>query len=116
MTSNLKKFLILVCTLMISCAVVAEPIWIDVRTAEEFTTDHIKGDANVPLASIKADELATKYGKDAELMLYCKSGNRAGQAKALLEAAGFTKVTNAGGITDVRKLRQLAESSASPAK
>jgi len=116
MTRTLNKFLLVLFTAMISCAVMAEPIWIDVRTAEEFTTDHIKGDANVPLASIKADELATKYGKDAELMLYCKSGNRAGQAKAMLDAAGFTRVTNAGGITDVRKLRKLAESNASPAK
>lgn len=97
-----------------SLQVFAEKIWIDVRTAEEYTADHIQGDTNIPLATIKPEEVAAKYGKDAELMLYCRSGNRSGQAKQLLEAAGFTKITNAGGIGDVRKLRNLAEANASP--
>jgi phage shock protein E len=94
-----------------------EPVWIDVRTIEEFNTDHIDGDANIPLAEISAAKLIAEYGKDAELMLYCRSGNRAGQARQLLEDAGFTKVTNAGGIDDVRTLRGLkiaAQSSPSP--
>jgi phage shock protein E len=94
----------------------AEKVWIDVRTPEEYQADHINGDANIPLQSLKPEELAAKYGKDAELMLYCRSGNRAGQAKQLLETAGFTKVTNAGSIGDVRQLRKLAEGNASPTR
>jgi len=116
MTNLIRKFVLLCFALTLSCSAMAAQVWIDVRTAEEFSTDHIKGDTNIPLATIKAEELATKYGKDTELMLYCHTGNRAGKAKALLDAAGFTKVTNAGGIEDVRKLRKLAESSASPAQ
>ena len=85
----------------------ADPVWIDVRTIEEFGTDHIEGDANIPLAELTAAKLTARFGKDAELMLYCRSGNRAGQAKELLEAAGFTSVTNAGGIDDVRIQRGL---------
>ena len=103
-------------TLVMSCSALAEKVWIDVRTTEEFTTDHIKGDANIPLATINADELAKKYGKDAELVLYCRSGKRAGEAKALLDAAGFSKVSNAGGIADVRKLRNIAEDNSSKAQ
>jgi phage shock protein E len=87
--------------------VMADPVWIDVRTIEEYTADHIEGDANIPLAEIDVDALAATYGKDAELMLYCRSGNRAGQAKSLLEAAGFSNVTNAGGISDVREVREV---------
>lgn len=94
----------------------SKQVWIDVRTVEEYSTDHIEGDANVPLATIDVDKLAAEYGKDAEIMLYCRSGNRAGQAKTLLEQAGFTHVTNAGGIGDVRKLRDLADASNSPAQ
>lgn len=89
------------------CQAMAEPVWIDVRTIEEYTADHIEGDANIPLAEIDVEALAATYGKDAELMLYCRSGNRAGQALTLLEAAGFSNVTNAGGITDVRELRDI---------
>lgn len=94
-----------------------DPVWIDVRTIEEFRTDHVEGDANIPLAELTAAKLTAQYGKDAELMLYCRSGNRAGQAKELLDAAGFTSVTNAGGIDDVRILRGLklaAKNSPSP--
>lgn len=90
-----------------------KPVWIDVRTTEEYSTNHIDGDANIPLATIDTEKLAAQYGKDAEIMLYCRSGNRAGQAKTLLEQAGFTHITNAGGIDDVRKLRELAETSSS---
>lgn len=89
----------------------ADPVWIDVRTVEEYSANHIDGDANIPLAAIDAQALAAQYGKDAELMLYCRSGNRAGQAQELLKAAGFTNVTNAGGIDEVRTLRGLAAQS-----
>jgi phage shock protein E len=85
----------------------ADPIWIDVRTVEESREDNIDGDANIPLAELTAANLTARYGKDAELMLYCRSGNRAGQAKELLDAAGFTNVTNAGSIDDARNLRGL---------
>jgi phage shock protein E len=94
--------------LLCAQAAYAEPVWIDVRSAEEYASDHIDGDANVPLAEIDAQALADKYGKDAELMLYCRSGNRAGQALEILKSAGFSKVSNAGGIADVRTLRGLA--------
>lgn len=110
---NLLKHAVLLFALLATRFVLAEQVWIDVRSIEEYSTDHIEGDANIPLATIDAAALAAKYGKDAELMLYCRSGNRAGQAKQLLETAGFTKVTNAGGITDVRKLRELATPDAS---
>lgn len=93
----------------------AEPVWIDVRTVEEYAGDHIAGDANIPLAELDAAQLATSYASDAEIMLYCRSGNRAAQAKELLEAAGFTNVVNAGGITDVRALREIAAGNASGA-
>lgn len=85
----------------------ADPIWIDVRGAEEFGKDHIDGDVHIPLAELTAEKLTAQYGKDAEFMLYCRSGNRAGQAKELLDAAGFTSVTNAGSINDARTLRGL---------
>ena len=114
--SILKSLVLSLLLLTTTAFAQSQPVWIDVRTVEEFSTDHIEGDANIPLASSDVEKLAAEYGKDAEIMLYCRSGNRAGQAKALLEQAGFTHITNAGGITDVRKLRDLADSSNSPAQ
>ena len=100
-----------------ACSSVADndtaSVWIDVRTTEEYSSDHINGDTNIPLATIDTDLLATQYGKDAEINLYCRSGNRAGQAMAILQEAGFTNVNNVGGIDDVRELRDISQSSES---
>lgn len=105
MKNTLVKYLSLMVLLCGFQTVFADPVWIDVRTVEEFNSDHIDGDINIPLAELDANKLAARFGKDAELMVYCRSGNRAGQAKTALDAAGFTKVQNAGGIGDVRNLR-----------
>jgi phage shock protein E len=110
----LTRLLLLSSLLGFALPAAAEPIWIDVRTVEEYASDHIEGDVNVPLAALDTAALADAYGKDAELMLYCRSGNRAGQAQAILEAAGFSNVDNAGGIADVRQLRGIAEQSPAP--
>jgi phage shock protein E len=106
----MKRALIMLFTglLVYTQSALADPVWIDVRSLEEYSADHIEGDVNVPLAELDAQVLADKYGKDAEVMLYCRSGNRAGQALEILKTAGFTRVTNAGGIADVRSLRGLA--------
>jgi phage shock protein E len=113
----ITKALKILSTLLLALGVshaMADPVWIDVRTVEEYAADHIDGDANIPLAEIDVDALAATYGKDAELMLYCRSGNRAGQAKTLLEAAGFSNVSNAGGIGDVRDLRDIPLATLNP--
>jgi phage shock protein E len=93
------------CTLFTDSA--SEPVWIDVRTVAEYDEDHIDNDLNIPLGSIDIDQFSSMFDKDDEINLYCRSGNRAGQAKNILEAAGFTNVNNMGGIDAVRELRGL---------
>ena len=47
---------------------------------------------------------ATDIPKDTPIMVYCRSGNRSGQAKQALEAIGYKNVTNAGGYDALRYL------------
>lgn len=101
--------------LLLGQAVRAETVWIDVRTVEEYTADHVDGDIHIPLAELDPAALATRFPEATGFMLYCRSGNRAGQAKTLLEEAGFTNVVNAGGIDDARQMRERATSASSPA-
>lgn len=71
--------------------------FIDVRTPAEYAEGHIPGALNIPL-----DTLASRMGewpRDGLYVLYCRSGNRSGQAKAALDASGFTRVVNFGGIS-----------------
>ena len=43
-------------------------------------------------------DVATKIPKDRAVIVYCHSGARAARAAAFLDAAGYTRVYNAGGI------------------
>ena len=76
---------------------------IDVRTKEEFKEKHIKGAVNLDVNDLNKVELP-KADKDKEIYLYCKSGNRARQAKIILEKAGYKNVKNLGGLDDVLKI------------
>lgn len=113
MKKFISLFIITISISLISSLSFADPIWIDVRTVEEYNDDHIEGDANIPFVSIDIASLSSLYDKDDEINLYCRSGNRAGKTKTLLEEAGFTNVHNLGGINDVRELREIAAQNSS---
>lgn len=114
-------FLCFVSAFLVSCAsmepdlqastVSPEAVWIDVRTVQEYQDDHIDGDRNMPLQSLNADTLVSQVGLplDADIRLYCVAGVRAGRAQTIFEQAGFTNVSNAGGISDVREVRKLGQ-------
>ncbi len=55
---------------------------VDVRTQEEFISGHAKGSENIPLHELSnhIDKL-----KGQEVILVCRSGGRAAQAKSILE-------------------------------
>lgn len=113
--NKLLKITVITFVLILSaCASVRNDnaVWIDVRTVAEYNEDHIDGDLNIPLQIIDVDEFSAMFAKDEEINLYCRSGNRAGQAKQILDAAGFTNVNNMGGIDDAREIRNIAVQSA----
>jgi rhodanese-related sulfurtransferase len=71
---------------------------IDVRTPAEFSTGHLEGAVNIDW---EGTDFAAQIGQldpTGHYVLYCRSGNRAGQAKAAMEQSGFTHVDNLGGI------------------
>jgi len=49
-----------------------------------------------------ADRLEEFSGKD-HIVVFCRSGNRSGMAKAILAQAGITNVTNGGTWQDVKQ-------------
>lgn len=77
---------------------------IDVREPFENVEFNIGGTL-LPLGKIKnmeIDELEAL--KQKEVIIYCRSGNRSGQACLLLEPLGFTNVKNlVGGMLDWRE-------------
>jgi rhodanese-related sulfurtransferase len=67
---------------------------VDVRTPQEFAGGSVKGAVNIPLDKVQS-QLAKFKGKEP-IIVFCRSGNRSGQAKSVLNQNGFTKVTNGG--------------------
>jgi len=74
---------------------------IDVRTAEEWSTGHLDGAVNIDLQSADFASKIDALDHAANYVIYCRSGNRAGQAITYMEGAGFTgELMNAGGVAD----------------
>ena len=71
---------------------------VDVRTAEEFAAGHFPGAINIPHEDIIQGIEAHNVGKDQTVLLYCRSGNRSGQAEVRLQSAGFSGAKNVGGL------------------
>lgn len=74
---------------------------IDVRTVEEFNSGHFPGAVNIPVDLLEGKISSLEQYKDKSVVLYCRSGGRAGRAKKMLEANGFKNVVNAGGLKDM---------------
>ena len=73
---------------------------VDVRTAEEYASGHVPGAINVPNEGI-LDEMPVELpDKNAEILVYCRSGRRSSDASHKLVAMGYTAVYDFGGIID----------------
>jgi phage shock protein E len=79
---------------------------IDVRTADEFADRHLAMAVNLPVDELpgRLAEVDRLVGGDRTrpIVVYCAAGKRAARAKAQLEAAGYTRVVNGGGLDDLR--------------
>ena len=47
-----------------------------------------------------AADMPFPFGKDAEILVYCRSGRRSAEAAEKLRDMGFTNVSDFGGIID----------------
>lgn len=82
---------------------------LDVRTPQEYAEGHVPGAVNVPY-----DQLASRLvevPKDRDVVLYCKSGRRAGIAADVLAANGYTRLSHLEGDMNawIEKGRPIAK-------
>ncbi|MBW7870127.1 MAG: rhodanese-like domain-containing protein [Flavobacteriia bacterium] len=74
---------------------------VDVRTKAEFDGGSAAGAVNIPLDRV-ADSIA-KFKNKKQIVVFCHSGARSGQAKRILEQNGIENVLNGGGINSILK-------------
>jgi rhodanese-related sulfurtransferase len=73
---------------------------VDVRTQAEFASGHVKGSINIPLDSLQ--QYLPELQKKSHIIVFCRTGNRSGIAKSMLEASGIKNVINGGAWESVR--------------
>lgn len=84
-----------------AAAIAADPpedlVVLDVRTPEEYAEGHLEGAVLVDFYDADfADQLAA-LDPDAPYLVYCRSGNRSGQALSVMEQLGFSSVVDVDG-------------------
>lgn len=74
---------------------------IDVRTSEEWNSGHLDGAMHIDISSPDFAAQVDALDHAANYVVYCRSGNRAGQAIEYMKSAGFTgDLMNAGAVSD----------------
>ena len=79
-------------------AITHQALIVDVRTSKEFADGHYPGAINIPHETIMEGLNQLGVTADTSVILYCRSGNRSGQAEQVLREKGFTEARNAGGL------------------
>jgi phage shock protein E len=77
---------------------------IDVRTLKEWNQGHLASAQHIPLQDIAKQSTTLFPEKGQKIYLYCRSGNRSGKAKTILQQLGYRNVVNAGGLNAASKL------------
>lgn len=74
---------------------------IDVRTEEEWASGHLKGAIRIGIADSNFKEQLEQLDKSADYYIYCRSGNRAGQAIDIMRELGFSgELVNGGSVAN----------------
>lgn len=93
-------------------------VYLDVRTVEEFSSGHVPGAINIPIAERNPatgemtpnprflDAVRTHLRPDAPIIAGCRSGGRSARAAQLMAQSGYANVVNlAGGFLGATDLK-----------
>lgn len=74
-----------------------KPLLIDVRSLKEYQQGHIAGAINIPHGEIGKQINTLGLDKTQAIVLYCRSGYRAGKAAKALKQQGFATLSHLDG-------------------
>ncbi len=73
---------------------------LDVRTPEEFSSEHIEGATLIPVQKLSENLSKLDNAKEKKIIVYCHSGTRSVAASRILVKNGFTPLNVTGGISE----------------
>lgn len=80
--------------------VAEDTVIVDVRTPQEFVGGHLEDAINIDVQNPNFETVISELDPDAEYLVYCRSGNRSGQAIQIMKQLGFSNVTNIGSVQE----------------
>lgn len=75
---------------------------LDVRSPGEFAEGHLKGAVNVPVDELEATLPSLPTDRNRDLAVYCRNGLCSARARSVLLKAGFAKVEDLGGLSNLK--------------
>lgn len=81
-----------------------DAVIIDVRSEGEWNQGHLSRAQRVNWDEISNEITKIAPDKNEKIILYCRSGNRAGKAMKALANMGYKDLTNAGGLESAKNL------------
>ena len=81
-----------------------DTIIIDVRTPAEFATGYLEGALNIDVQSPDFAAQISQLDPNATYFVYCRSGNRSGQAISQMTNMGFGDMINGGSVQEATNL------------
>jgi len=75
----------------------ADLVILDVRTPEEYETARLDGALIIDFYETDFADRIAELDRDVPYLLYCRSGNRSGQTRQIMEDLGFTEVYDVDG-------------------
>ncbi len=98
-----------------ACAPATEPVGlsegtiiIDVRTPGEFASGHLDGALNIDVQSPDFQAQVSQLDPSQDYFIYCRSGNRSGQAISQMSNMGFTSMVNGGSVEEASTYSGIA--------
>ena len=81
-----------------SFEITPDAVLLDVRTPIEYDSGNIPQAINIDIMGYEFQDEVAKLDKSKTYFIYCRSGNRSGQACAIMSEMGFTTYNLSGGI------------------
>lgn len=76
---------------------------IDARTPSEYAEGHVAGALNIDVMGSAFRSEILKLDKSKAYKVYCRSGNRSGQAQTIMQSLGFIDVENLGSLDQAKQ-------------
>lgn len=74
---------------------------VDVRTPDEFAEGSVEGAVNIPLSVLEQE--FSQFKNKENIVVFCRSGARSGNAQIILQQHGFENVVNGGPWQNVQQ-------------